>query len=84
MYLGACCPYSSVGILPVLCAIEAHSVLVVYCQCCSFCGKTVPREPRSLNSVDWFCHRAQQSIFQFSESGQSQHANVQRGKQPKR
>ena len=40
------------GILPVLCAVEAHSVLVVYCQCCGFCGKTVPREPRSLNSVD--------------------------------
>ena len=40
------------GILHVVCAGEAHSVLVVYCQCFGFCGKTVPPWPHSLNSAN--------------------------------
>ena len=52
---GCICSYWSfifqLGILHVVCAGEAHSVLVVYCQCFGFCGKTVPPWPHSLNSA---------------------------------
>ena len=58
---------------------EAHSVLVVYCQCFGSCGKSAPPCFTELSGLV-----LSYSTTVFSESGQTQHTKAQRDEKPKK